>query len=109
MDLWIRSQDRKTLAKVENVWLSTDNNTIYINCPYDDYGLLAGRYQTNERAMMILDELTNILQPQAIYYKPEFDDNFIQSEANKAVVSVYSRIEADLKQSGQIVYQMPER
>lgn len=60
MDLWIRSQDRMELLKIDR--LDVNGNQIEANfkshyggCEY----LVIGRYETNERTLEVLDEIQN--------------------------------------------------
>ena len=80
MELWIRSQDRESLVKVDNLYISVGNYICYYvekgkevpNTYYRPSGEL-GRYATKERALEVLDEIQNILKPKMIVntYKVE--------------------------------------
>ena len=67
MELWIRSQDRESLVKVDNLYISVGNYICYYvekgkevpNTYYRPSGEL-GRYATKERALEVLDEIQNI-------------------------------------------------
>jgi hypothetical protein len=54
MDLWIRSQNRTILTKV--------NNIILEGCVIKGDGLLLGEYLSCERAMEVLNEINNGLK-----------------------------------------------
>ena len=56
MDLWIRSQDRKKLMKVDEVKIETvkDGNTFIYTHATD-----LGTYETKERALEVLDDIQN--------------------------------------------------
>ena len=58
MDLWVRSQDRENLSKVEH--LGVFNKKIYVN-GYEESGYCIGTYKTKERALEVLDEIQGIL------------------------------------------------
>lgn len=63
MELWIRSQDRHNLLKIDR--LDVDDCTIQANFKvYDDsYDyIIIGRYKTNKRALEVLDEIQNIIR-----------------------------------------------
>lgn len=68
MDLWIRSQDKSSLVKVDNLYVSVGNYICYYvekgkevpNTYYRPSGEL-GRYETHERALEVLDEIENHL------------------------------------------------
>lgn len=68
MELWIRSQDKSSIVKVDNLYVSVGN---YI-CYYVDKGKEApdtyyrpsgelGRYETKERALEVLDEIQRLI------------------------------------------------
>lgn len=71
MKLWIRSQNRKELMEVENLWvvgksIHNPNNfnlmekekTVYIIVADEK---MVGEYKTQERALQVLDEIQNAL------------------------------------------------
>lgn len=68
MDLWIRSQNRESLVKADNVYVSIGNYICYYvekgkeipNTHYRPAGEL-GRYETHERALKVLDEITDFI------------------------------------------------
>lgn len=57
MELWIRSQDRKSLIKSNGVGLTPSELSIY---PIGLNGVL-GTYETKERALEVLDEIQNYI------------------------------------------------
>ena len=69
MDLWIRSQDKSSLVKVDNLYVSVGNYICYYvekgkevpNTYYRPSGEL-GRYETHERALEVLDEIQELLE-----------------------------------------------
>lgn len=64
MKLWIRSQDKSSIVKVDNLYVSVGNYICYYvekgkevpDTYYRPSGEL-GRYKTKERALEILDEI----------------------------------------------------
>ncbi len=64
MELWIRSQDKQSLVKVDNLYISVGNFICYYvekgkelpNTYYRPAGEL-GRYATKERALEVLNEI----------------------------------------------------
>ena len=63
MELWIRSQDRENLLKVDR--LDVNDNKIqanfkayYSGCDY----LIIGIYESNDRALEVLDEIQKYLE-----------------------------------------------
>ena len=61
MDLWIRSQDRKRITKVEDIYIAYDeiNSVAYIGNTMIGH---LGRYKTFDRALEVLDEIQDLLQ-----------------------------------------------
>lgn len=94
MNLWIRSQDRRILQKVDNIFLDANYGNKRIST-YDGNNTELGTYKTKERAIEVLDEIQNFICI-------EIHENNINYE------------EADLILKGKIVdslckvYQMPE-
>ena len=68
MELWIRSQDKHSLVKVDNLYIIVGNFICYYvekgkevpNTYYRPAGEL-GRYTTKERALEVLDEIQHII------------------------------------------------
>lgn len=66
MELWIRSQDKSSIVKVDNLYVSVGNYICYYvekgkevpGTYYRPSGEL-GRYETKERALEVLDEIQN--------------------------------------------------
>lgn len=69
MELWVRSQDKKSLTKVSNVQYTYKEGDLYtdvkgkhyIGTYYDNLKIL-GIYATKERALEVLDEIQKILE-----------------------------------------------
>ena len=63
MELWIRSQDKDILVKVDSLLIDDNNNDIYTQCwvgvNLETYTL--GKYKTKERALEILDEIQQLI------------------------------------------------
>ena len=76
MELWIRSQDKRILQKVDNVFLNANYENKRIST-YDGDNIELGTYKTKERAIEVLDEIQNyILLPNTdnsayVYNMPE--------------------------------------
>lgn len=68
MELWIRSQDKSSIVKVDNLYISVGNYICYYvekgkevpGTYYRPSGEL-GRYETKERALEVLDEIQDEL------------------------------------------------
>ena len=66
MDLWIRSQDKTNLIKVDRLDVSENKieanlNFYYNGCNY----VVLGEYATKERALEVLDEIHGCIQTNA--------------------------------------------
>ena len=72
MELWIRSQDRTTLMKVDRLDIDYSNGLYLIKS--DGFVTLLANYKSEERALEVLDEIQNILKP-IIKIKYEYDDS----------------------------------
>ena len=77
MNLWIRSQDKRILQKVDNIYLNAnyDNRRICTN-DSRDYESDLGEYKTKERAIEVLDEIQDEL----------ISSDFMPIEKNEEVV-----------------------
>ena len=105
MELWIRSQDKTTLIKVNKICFERnidDEPTIYGYEKYDNYERLVV-YKTKERALEILDEIQKLLQPQMILSKVG------KPIAETCDGTVYvSPNEYEIKELSCVVYKMPK-
>lgn len=102
MELWIRTQDKKDLIKVDYISYEIaieDKHILW----YKSIDL--GTYKTKERAIEILDEIQNILKP-IIHYEPitrekiDYTKPYVQTEqiGSKSVIQELSTY----------VYEMPK-
>lgn len=108
MELWIRSQDGECLLKTNRIDCDYSENKYKIWV--GGYETLMGIYETKERALMILDEIQNILQPKVVFHEPKIDyDDLIHSYSENVVIRANQQVEYDLKNAGQIVYIMPQK
>ena len=78
MELWVRSQDKLKLVKVNYVYaIENKINSFSIYGETIDSAPIIGRYETKERAIEVLDEIQNyILLPNTdnsayVYKMPE--------------------------------------
>lgn len=65
MDLWIRSQDREKLCEIKNIRymdMSEDYEAETHSLWNDNLGIL-GVYKTKDRALEVLDEIQELLEP----------------------------------------------
>ena len=75
MDLWVRSQDKTDLVKVNALWIM--DNQIWMEVPFYENHKKVGlsvtgnnhklaQYKTKERALEVLDEIDNLMSD-AVY------------------------------------------
>lgn len=72
MELWIRSQDKSILTKVNNLFVCKYFDKYIISNYYNEYPnydnaipydlFMYGTYKTKERALEVLDEIQDLLQ-----------------------------------------------
>lgn len=72
MELWIRSQDKIKLVKVNYVYIMESDNHFTIYGETIDSSPIIGTYKTKERALKVLDEIQNIILLQSMY---KYDNN----------------------------------
>lgn len=101
MELWIRSQDKECLLKVDRVDydLSNGEHRIVVN----GFSVCLGKYETKERALEVMDAIQDILKPQIVLTKlgdivAETCDGTFFSKPN----------EYDIKEIPTYVYNMPK-
>lgn len=109
MELWIRSQDKEALLKVNNglmYWENTDKkNCIVIKETSTNLSVL-GEYKTKERCLQILDEIQNILNPMLIFKNCECTKDVLDSIKEVGACIVHDN--AKLEQINICVFEMPE-
>lgn len=105
MELWIRSQDREDLVKVNALWIM--DNQIWMEVPfYDNHKKLGltvtsnnhrlAVYKTKERALEVLNEIQNILRGK---YAMSFD--------YKGSLNGFKKEDVQLMLEQMAVYEMP--
>ena len=104
MNLWVRSQDKRILQKVDNIFLDANYENKRIST-YDGDNIELGTYKTKERAIEVLDEIQGLLQP-IIKYEPIVKEEYNPAYTYKHFVKVDDNIE--IKELSTFVYQMPE-
>ena len=110
MDLWIRSQDRETLIKTENVSIDSENYIIGNLISDDnksvcDYWRL-GHYKTKERALEVLDEIQKLLTPKIIIKNEGRDCVALDGTIYRT--NIVSNINSDIQQLSTYVYEIPK-
>ena len=76
MELWIRSQDRETLMKVNRIDIQNKSVICYDN-DYHCNETYMGIYKSKERALEVLDEIENALLNKwanNVKYEEHYDD-----------------------------------
>lgn len=109
MNLWVRSQDRECLLKIDIVMLEEieENKEYWIYAGHEKYEpyRVFGVYHTKERALEVLDEIQDLLQLK-IEYKPIVQEEYNPAYTYKHFVKVDDNME--IKEFSTFVYQMPE-
>ena len=110
-ELWIRTQKREDMFKVNN--LQTLGGVIYTYLN-DDGNYTLGEYETPRRAKEVLDEIQNLLQPRIIV-NGELDSEqenalcYFLSSKNVGKVMPRSIVDMNCIPLDTIVYKMPEK
>ena len=118
MDLWIRSQNKKTLHKVTKVYISEHQyyggRIIYRIIDSSD---VLGIYETEERALEVLDEIqksictTFNLKPKIPLCNDELEAVKVYLEDLNDIKLITAGIEFEIEpiSTNTFVYQMPEK
>lgn len=69
MELWVRSQDKKRLISVTNLYIPISRNGEDFSIYTFDTDVELGIYKTEERAIEILDEIQNFMRDYACVKK----------------------------------------
>jgi len=109
MELWIRSQDKEKLLKVDEIHLGL--NKEYVDSDIWVNNWIVGEYETKERALEVLDEIQKILLPKGIIkfntllsqedmqnVKNQFKEGFIVGDKRLEKIEMFDTY----------VYEMPE-
>ena len=108
MELWIRSQDKNHLVKVEEINIEIDNDGFVGIWSYGSNKYLKwylGNYATIERTLEVLDEIQNIMMPK-ISFEPivkeiyDYKEPFVE---HKVIGS-----KTTIEEISTYVYEMPE-
>ena len=115
MELWIRSQDKSKIVKVNELYSSlqedfgTGKFGIYssnTNYYQKERPLLLGNYKTKERALEVLDEIQRIIHP-TVFMSSEIntDDN---SWVENGIIYQKYKDNFDIQELSTYVYEMPK-
>lgn len=102
MELWVRSQDKTFLRKVNTIGIVEGRDFWSID---ENLTVSFGKYKTKERALEILDEIQMLLQP-IIKYKPIVQEEYNTLYPYKNFVKVDDNME--IKELSAFVYNMPK-
>lgn len=91
MELWIRSQNKDKLFKINGVDITKMNDNSYEITGYTTYDIYLGKYKTKERALEVLDEIQEHIEKQG--------ENYLLTDKNGIITGQ--------KYYG-FIYQMPE-
>lgn len=106
MELWIRSQDRTILRKVDTIGIVEGRDFWSID---ENLTVSFGKYKTKERALEVLNEIQNILRPKYILnsssIKPIGDPYYVENGV------IFQRYGANgtIQEVSTVVYKMPEK
>ena len=104
MNLWIRSQDRTFLRKVNTIGIVEGRDFWSID---ENLTVSFGKYKTKERAIEVLDEIQNILRPKYILDSSSIKPAGNFYEENGMIFQNYDA-NAKIEELSTFVYQMPE-
>ena len=107
MNLWVRSQYKEMLFKVNNNLIirhndNVENGMYFIECDSCKIAM----YKTREKALKVLDEIQNILKPKYILDSSSIrpDDSWVK---NGIIMQKYNA-NAKIEELSTFVYQMPK-
>lgn len=110
MELWIRSQDKRHLLKVDNInWFGGElytNNSVRLETTKDGKTYLLGIYHNGKRALKVLDEIQKILNPMIIFNNCKCTQDVIENIKEPGTCFVTN--DAYIEQVSTCVYEMPK-
>lgn len=112
--MWIRSQDRMQLVKVSAVSITYDDGQPRRIIGYErDRTWVLARYKSGERALEVLTEMQNLLQPKIMVNtcldaEKEEDMIYFLSAQNIGKAMPRNRVNLDCLPINNIVYEMPK-
>lgn len=105
MELWVRSQNKETLAKVDNLNIDKHDYSIYTQS--QTYQIVFGTYKSRERALEVFNEIQNILKP--VIITTEYECNIKDNPRDKTHFNLEMKPEkTEIQQITSYVYEMPE-
>lgn len=85
-DLWIRTQNRNSLLKVDNI--NYCGTKIYINNHEAAMSIDLGEYDTEERAKEVLDEIQKLLVQPIAFLKSDVPQEFPLEAVNEYIKQI---------------------
>ena len=108
MDLWIRTQKRLDIFKVNNVQIMGCD--IYTYTADGNYTL--GEYDSTDRALEVLDEIQKLITPQIVSLLNNIKEGKNYNLNELTNVYAYSlglpKPELEIKELSTVVYEMPK-
>lgn len=101
MELWIRSQDRQLLIPIKEI-ISQNSTCIFYG------GNIIADYETQERAIEVLDEIQKILTPQLKTIKNKISERKINEFSREVLISPIIE-DIKIQQFETFVYEMPKK
>ena len=105
MNLWVRSQNKEDLIPIKNPICVYDNKIIYKESA--SYIITIAEYKTKKRAIEILDEIQDILNPKYILDTSSIKPDGGFYEENGVILQNYNA-NAEIKELSTFVYEMPK-
>lgn len=110
MNLWIRSQNKEKLCKIENIkYMDTsddfENDTHSL---WNDNNGILGIYKTKQRALEVLDEITNLIKPKYLIRMDNHGpvNDFLNNENNSYASAEGVGMVSNINQT--LYYEMPK-
>lgn len=110
MELRIRSQNKEKLCKIENIkYMDTsddfENDTHSL---WNDNNGILGIYKTKQRALEVLDEITNLIKPKYLIRMDNHGpvNDFLNNENNSYVSAEGVGMVSNINQT--LYYEMPK-
>lgn len=104
MELWIRSQDRTILRKVDTIGIVEGRDFWSID---ENLTVSFGKYKTKKRALEVLDEIQNILRPKYILDSSSIKECGNSWVKNGVIMQEYNA-NATIQELSTYVYEMPK-
>ncbi len=116
MELWIRSQNKIGITKVNNIQIEEHGYSFIRSYDYDGSSTKLGIYKTKERALEVLDEIQSklkqqyIVRPNGLTSREEKDEEAARLNYcyNGDFIMENEMFKIEPINAGIVVYEMPE-